>query len=139
VAEEWGLVDVAEFKKALVAGVADSRGTLAANMLHWYERASAAGAMQLLSDSAGAARTEADVTAAAAATAFAAVEAAAATAAALFAEESGGVVELGTVRGFGQNSALEDAIGSHACSLEASMRVTKDIPLGSPHSYQLTL
>jgi hypothetical protein len=26
---------------------------------------------------------------------------------------------LGTVRVFGQNCALEDAIGSHACSLEA--------------------
>ena len=26
----------------------------------------------------------------------------------------------------------EDAIGSHACSLEANMRVTNGIPLGSP-------
>jgi hypothetical protein len=33
-------------------------------------------------------------------------------------------------RDFGQGFALEDAIGSHACSLEASMRVTNDIPLG---------
>ena len=28
--------------------------------------------------------------------------------------------------------ALEDAIGSHACSLEANMRVTNGSPLGSP-------
>jgi senataxin len=28
--------------------------------------------------------------------------------------------------------ALEDAIGSHACSLEANMRVTNGTPLGSP-------
>ena len=28
--------------------------------------------------------------------------------------------------------ALEDAIGSHACSLEASMRVTNSIPLECP-------
>jgi hypothetical protein len=34
---------------------------------------------------------------------------------------------------------LEDAIGSHACSLEANMRVTNGIPLGSSPSYQLTL
>jgi hypothetical protein len=32
----------------------------------------------------------------------------------------------------GKKSALEDAIGSHACSLEANMRVTNGIPLGSP-------
>jgi hypothetical protein len=31
---------------------------------------------------------------------------------------------------FRQKFALEDAIGSHACSLEASERVTNDIPLG---------
>ena len=37
-----------------------------------------------------------------------------------------------TVLGFESNFALEDAVGSHACSLEASMRVTKDIPLGCP-------
>jgi hypothetical protein len=30
------------------------------------------------------------------------------------------VLEVGTVRVFRQNSILEDAIGSHACSLEAS-------------------
>jgi len=36
----------------------------------------------------------------------------------------------GTVRVFRQELALEDAIGSHACSLEASKRVTNDIPLG---------
>jgi hypothetical protein len=39
---------------------------------------------------------------------------------------------IGTVRVFGQNFALEDAIGSHACSLQANMCVTNDIPLGSP-------
>jgi hypothetical protein len=33
---------------------------------------------------------------------------------------------------FRRNVAFEDAIGSHACSLEASMRVTNGIPLGSP-------
>jgi hypothetical protein len=37
-----------------------------------------------------------------------------------------------TVRIFRQKFALEDAFGSHACSLEANMRVTNDIPLGSP-------
>jgi hypothetical protein len=31
--------------------------------------------------------------------------------------------------GFEQDFALEDAIGSHACSLEASMRVTNGMPL----------
>jgi hypothetical protein len=36
------------------------------------------------------------------------------------------------VRVLRQNFALEDAIGSHACSLEANMRVTNGIPLGSP-------
>jgi hypothetical protein len=35
-----------------------------------------------------------------------------------------------TVRVFRQNFALEDAIGSHACSIEANMRVTNGIPLG---------
>ena len=38
--------------------------------------------------------------------------------------------EAGTVRVFRQKFTLEDAIGSHACSLEANMRVTNDIPLG---------
>jgi WD40 repeat protein len=38
---------------------------------------------------------------------------------------------LGTVRVFRQKLTLEDAIGSHACSLEANMRVTNGIPLGS--------
>ena len=32
---------------------------------------------------------------------------------------------------FRQEFTLEDAIGSHACSLQASMRVTNGIPLGS--------
>jgi hypothetical protein len=36
------------------------------------------------------------------------------------------------VRVFRQNFTLEDAIGSHACSLEASRRVTNGIPLGCP-------
>jgi hypothetical protein len=35
------------------------------------------------------------------------------------------------VRGFRQKFTLEDAIGSHACSLEANTRVTNGIPLGS--------
>jgi hypothetical protein len=34
------------------------------------------------------------------------------------------------VRVFRQKFTLEDAIGSHACSLEASRRVTNGIPLG---------
>jgi large subunit ribosomal protein L22 len=42
----------------------------------------------------------------------------------------------GTVRVFQQKFTLEDAIGSHACSLEASSqaikRVTNGIPLGCP-------
>jgi hypothetical protein len=42
------------------------------------------------------------------------------------------MVAQGTVRIFEQDFALEDAIGSHACSLEANMRVTNGIPLGSP-------
>jgi hypothetical protein len=33
-------------------------------------------------------------------------------------------------RVFGRNLAFEDAIGSHACSFEARMRVTNGIPLG---------
>jgi hypothetical protein len=36
------------------------------------------------------------------------------------------------VHGFEQDFALEDTIGSHACSLEASMNVTNIIPLGCP-------
>jgi hypothetical protein len=35
------------------------------------------------------------------------------------------------VRVFRQKFTLEVAIGSHACSLEANMRVTNGIPLGS--------
>jgi hypothetical protein len=35
------------------------------------------------------------------------------------------------VRVFRQKFTLEDAIGSHACSLQANMRVTNGIPLGS--------
>jgi hypothetical protein len=38
----------------------------------------------------------------------------------------------GMVLVFEQDFALEDAIGSHACSLEATMRVSNGIPLGSP-------
>jgi hypothetical protein len=44
-----------------------------------------------------------------------------------------------TVRVCRQNFALEDAIGSHAFSLEANMRATNAIPLGSTLSYQLAL
>jgi transmembrane 9 superfamily protein 2/4 len=44
-----------------------------------------------------------------------------------------------TVRIFRQTFTLEDAIGSHACSLEASRRVTNDISLRCPLSYQFTL
>jgi hypothetical protein len=40
---------------------------------------------------------------------------------------------------FDQNFALEDAIESHVSLLEASMRVTNNIPLGRPLSCQLTL
>jgi hypothetical protein len=40
--------------------------------------------------------------------------------------------KLGTVLVFRQDFALEDAIGPHACSLEANMSVTNGIPLGSP-------
>jgi hypothetical protein len=42
-----------------------------------------------------------------------------------------------TVRVFRLKFPLEDAIGSHACSLQANMRVTNDIPLGSSLSYQI--
>jgi hypothetical protein len=38
---------------------------------------------------------------------------------------------MGTVRVFRQKFTLVDAIGSHACSLEANKRVTNGIPLGS--------
>jgi hypothetical protein len=38
----------------------------------------------------------------------------------------------GTVCVFRPDFALEDAIGSHACSLEANTRVTNGIPFGSP-------
>jgi hypothetical protein len=41
-----------------------------------------------------------------------------------------GMVMSGTVLVFEQNFALKDVIGSHACSLEASMRVTNNTPLG---------
>jgi hypothetical protein len=37
-----------------------------------------------------------------------------------------------TVRVFRQKFTLEDAIGPHASSLEASMRATNGIPLGCP-------
>jgi CubicO group peptidase (beta-lactamase class C family) len=36
----------------------------------------------------------------------------------------------GTVRAFRQEFPLGDAVGSHTCSLEASMHVTNGIPLG---------
>jgi hypothetical protein len=35
------------------------------------------------------------------------------------------------VRVFRQEFTLEDAIGSHACSVDANMQVTNGIPLGS--------
>jgi hypothetical protein len=38
----------------------------------------------------------------------------------------------GTARVFRLEFTLEDAIGSHACSLDANMRVTNGIPLGCP-------
>jgi hypothetical protein len=38
----------------------------------------------------------------------------------------------GPMRVFRQKVTLEDAIGSHACSLEANMRVTNGIHLGCP-------
>jgi hypothetical protein len=44
-----------------------------------------------------------------------------------------------TVRVFRHKFALENAIGSPACSLEASMHVANDIPLGCSLSYRLTL
>jgi hypothetical protein len=40
-----------------------------------------------------------------------------------------------TVRVFQQKLTLEDAIGSHACSLQASKRVTNEFPLGVQFSY----
>jgi hypothetical protein len=45
----------------------------------------------------------------------------------------------GAVLGFETNFALEDAIGSHACSLEASSRVTSSIHLECSLSYRLAL
>jgi hypothetical protein len=39
---------------------------------------------------------------------------------------------LGTLRVFQRKSTFEDVIGSHACSLEAIVRATNDIPLGRP-------
>jgi hypothetical protein len=44
-----------------------------------------------------------------------------------------------TVRVFRHEFAREDAIGSHACSIQASKRVTNIIPLRGPLSYRLTL
>jgi hypothetical protein len=48
------------------------------------------------------------------------------------------VVSEGTVRVFRQDFALEDTIGSHACSL-ANMLVTNGTPLGHRSFYRLTL
>jgi hypothetical protein len=42
------------------------------------------------------------------------------------------LVSQGTLHVFERNFALEDAICPHACSLEASKRVTNSIPLGYP-------
>jgi ankyrin repeat protein len=47
--------------------------------------------------------------------------------------------EDGTVRVFRQKAALEDAISTHVCSLQMSMRVTNAIPLGVHSSYWLAL
>jgi hypothetical protein len=45
-----------------------------------------------------------------------------------------------TLRGFLAGFCTRGCyIGSHACSLEASKRVTNSIPLGGPLSYRLTL
>jgi hypothetical protein len=44
----------------------------------------------------------------------------------------------GTVRAFRQKFTIEDAIGSHACSLEASTRVTNGSPLGYPPPLTVT-
>jgi hypothetical protein len=54
-------------------------------------------------------------------------------------ERDYGTITCSTVLGFEQKFTLEEAIGSHACSLEASKRVTNSIPLGSPLSYRLAL
>jgi hypothetical protein len=40
---------------------------------------------------------------------------------------------------FGRGFALEDAIGSHTCSLEASMHVTNNFPLGLGRPLPLTV
>jgi transmembrane 9 superfamily protein 3 len=42
------------------------------------------------------------------------------------------LIGTGTVRVFRQKFTLEAAIGSHACSLEANMRVPNGVPLGCP-------
>jgi hypothetical protein len=47
------------------------------------------------------------------------------------ADKNGRIVN-GTVRVFEHDFTLEDAIGYHACSLEANMYVINGIPLGSP-------
>jgi hypothetical protein len=39
---------------------------------------------------------------------------------------------IGPLLVFRLESVLEDALGSHACWLEVSMRVTNGIPLGCP-------
>jgi hypothetical protein len=46
------------------------------------------------------------------------------------AEDDDELLVMGTVLVFRQEFTLEDAIGSHACSREANMRVTNGIPLG---------
>jgi hypothetical protein len=45
---------------------------------------------------------------------------------------TGAIAPLYGARVFRQKFTVEDAIGSHACSFEASMRATNDIPLGCP-------
>jgi hypothetical protein len=44
--------------------------------------------------------------------------------------EFGILLAIGTVRDFRHEFALDDAVESHTCSLQANMRVTNSIPLG---------
>jgi hypothetical protein len=46
---------------------------------------------------------------------------------------------VGTVFDFAHDDALEDAIGSHAYSFDANVRVINSTPLGYPDSYDLFL
>jgi hypothetical protein len=57
----------------------------------------------------------------------------------ILAKDYAALLGLRAVRVFRQEFALDDEIGSHACSLEASMRVSIGTPVGWPLSYRLTL